>query len=104
MGYAETDPGEYEPLEKTVMMFESPDGKERVRVTLRPERESGGKLGIVIDVECHDDNADDELTEDKRNACRDSICERIMNSVPGKRNGISAEQSCKRGTQNKNAF
>ena len=94
----------YWKIQKTVMMFRSADGTEQVRVTLRPEHDSSGKTGIAIDVECHDENAADELTEDRRNACRESICESIMNSTPGKRNGVRAEQSCKRGTQNKNAF
>ncbi|MBQ8790541.1 MAG: hypothetical protein IJZ51_04450 [Ruminiclostridium sp.] len=104
MGFEEIDPGEYNPLEQTVMLFHNPDTDDMIRVTLRPEYNEEGKLETAIEVECHDEELDSDNLELKRNTQRETVCNNIMESAIGKKLGVTAQQSCRRGTQNRNAF
>lgn len=105
MGYQEIDPGEdYDPVEKTVMMFESDDGEDYVKVTLRPEMTAGGDMEIRIDVDDHTEDLGKEGLERERVARREEICERLSSSPLGQKLGVMASQTCKTATRNRNAF
>ena len=105
MGYEEIEPGEeYDPLEKTVMLFESDDGEDFVKVTLRPEMTSSGNMEIRIDVDDHAGDLGKEDLEKERIARREEICEKLSNSSLGRKLGVMASQSCKTTTRNRNAF
>lgn len=105
MGYNEIEPDEeYDPLEKTVMMFESGSGDDLVRVTLRPQMTSSGNIEIRIDVDDHAEDLEKEGLEDERTARREEICEKLSSSHLGQRLGIIASQSCKTATRNRNTF
>lgn len=104
MGYEEKEPAEYDPLEKTVMLFENSDGEDQVRVTLRSELMSSGNVEICIDVDEHAGDLSKVGLESERVARREEICDRLSDSSLCQRLGIMASQSCKNTTRNRNAF
>ena len=103
MGFDEVDAGEQEPLKETVMLFESAENGDMVRVTLKPELTASGKLEIAIEVENHNDTEREDL-EQLRESQRENVCRELSDSGLGQRLGIRAKQSCRGATRNRNSF
>lgn len=105
MGFEEVEPDEdMAPLDGTVMMFCDPLSGDAVKVTLRPEYNSEGHLGVAVDIQAHDDDIYDENMEEKRAEQRSRVCNELMNSCISRSRGLTATHSCRKGTQNKNGF
>lgn len=105
MGFEEVEPDEdMAPLDGTVMMFRDNLSGDAVKVTLTPEYNSDGHLGVAVNIQSHDDEINDESTESKRAEQRSRVCNELMNSCISRSKGLTATHSCRKGTQNKNGF